>query len=253
MVTAADIAQYDTEELERQFGETRALFNLRFQLATGQLDNFSRINHVRKDVARMMTELRTARSPRPRAWRSRSCRPTRRGPPTHGGRGSRPEQDHRVRATGRGPGAKRTGHDDDDDDVEDGVDEDELAEEVADDDGMARHRRCGAGRRRRGPGRSRGEELMADETPAGTEERINRRKVREGLVVSDSMDATVVVAVVERVRHPRYGKTVQRTKRLYVHDGDNAAKVGDRVRVVETRPLSKLKRWRLSEVLERAR
>jgi small subunit ribosomal protein S17 len=95
---------------------------------------------------------------------------------------------------------------------------------------------------------------MADDKRAGaTEERTNRRKVREGLVVSDSMDATVVVAVVERVRHPRYGKTVQRTKRLYVHDGDNAAKVGDRVRVVETRPLSKLKRWRLSEVLERAR
>ncbi len=94
---------------------------------------------------------------------------------------------------------------------------------------------------------------MADETTAETTERINRRKVREGLVVSDSMDATVVVAVIERVRHPRYGKTVQRTKRLYVHDGDNAAKVGDRVRVVETRPLSKLKRWRLAEVLERAR
>jgi small subunit ribosomal protein S17 len=93
---------------------------------------------------------------------------------------------------------------------------------------------------------------MAEQT-ATTGERINRRKVREGLVVSDSMDATVVVAVVERVRHPRYGKTVQRTKRLYVHDGDNAAKVGDRVRVIETRPLSKLKRWRLAEVLERAR
>jgi small subunit ribosomal protein S17 len=94
---------------------------------------------------------------------------------------------------------------------------------------------------------------MADEKTAETTDRINRRKVREGLVVSDSMDATVVVAVIERVRHPRYGKTVQRTKRLYVHDGGNAAKVGDRVRVVETRPLSKLKRWRLSEVLERAR
>ncbi len=93
---------------------------------------------------------------------------------------------------------------------------------------------------------------MAEQT-ATTGERINRRKVREGLVVSDSMDATVVVAVVERVRHPRYGKTVQRTKRLYVHDGDNAAKLGDRVRVIETRPLSKLKRWRLAEVLERAR
>jgi len=83
--------------------------------------------------------------------------------------------------------------------------------------------------------------------------RPNRRKVREGIVVTNKMDKSIVVVVIERVRHPRYAKTVQRTKRLYVHDGDNAAKVGDRVRVVETRPLSKLKRWRLSEVLERAR
>jgi small subunit ribosomal protein S17 len=94
------------------------------------------------------------------------------------------------------------------------------------------------------------DEKVVDET---SDQRTNRRKVREGLVVSDAMDATLVVAVVERVRHPRYGKTVQRTKRLYVHDQENSAKVGDRVRVVETRPLSKLKRWRLSEVLERAR
>jgi small subunit ribosomal protein S17 len=83
--------------------------------------------------------------------------------------------------------------------------------------------------------------------------RVNRRKVREGIVVSDAMQSTVVVAVVERVRHPRYGKTVQRTKKLYVHDADDSAKVGDRVRVQETRPYSKLKRWRLTEVVERAR
>jgi len=83
--------------------------------------------------------------------------------------------------------------------------------------------------------------------------RPNRRKVREGVVVSDAMQSTVVVAVVERVRHPRYGKTVQRTKKLYVHDADDTAKVGDRVRVQETRPLSKLKRWRLTEIVERAR
>jgi small subunit ribosomal protein S17 len=95
---------------------------------------------------------------------------------------------------------------------------------------------------------------MADETPAAGESvRPNRRKVREGVVVSDAMASTVVVAVVDQVRHPRYGKTVQRTKRLYVHDADNTARVGDRVRVVETRPLSKLKRWRLAEVTERAR
>ena len=89
--------------------------------------------------------------------------------------------------------------------------------------------------------------------PADDEGRPNRRKVREGVVVSDAMQSTLVVAVVERVRHPRYGKTVQRTKKLYVHDAEDTAKVGDRVRVQETRPLSKLKRWRLTEVVERAR
>ena len=89
--------------------------------------------------------------------------------------------------------------------------------------------------------------------PADPQGRANRRKVREGIVVSDAMSSTVVVAVVERVRHPKYGKTVQRTKKLYVHDAEDSAKVGDRVRVQETRPLSKLKRWRLTEVVERAR
>ncbi len=92
---------------------------------------------------------------------------------------------------------------------------------------------------------------MAVETDAET--RANRRKVREGTVVSASMEKTLVVSVIERVRHPRYAKTVQRTKRLYVHDEESTAGVGDRVRVAETRPLSKLKRWRLVEVLERAR
>ena len=90
-------------------------------------------------------------------------------------------------------------------------------------------------------------------SPAEPEKRLNRRKVREGIVVSDAMTSTVVVAVVDRVRHRKYGKTVQRTKRLYVHDAEDTAKVGDRVRVAETRPISKLKRWRLTEVVERAR
>jgi small subunit ribosomal protein S17 len=94
---------------------------------------------------------------------------------------------------------------------------------------------------------------VAPEAPVEDGPRANRRKVREGIVVSDAMSSTVVVAVVERVRHPRYGKTVQRTKKLYVHDAEDTAKVGDRVRVQETRPLSKLKRWRLTEVVERAR
>lgn len=84
-------------------------------------------------------------------------------------------------------------------------------------------------------------------------ERPNERKVREGLVVSSGMDKTAVVAVVDRKRHPRYNKTVQRTTRLFVHDEDNDLNVGDRVRITETRPLSKNKRWRLVDVLERAR
>jgi small subunit ribosomal protein S17 len=91
------------------------------------------------------------------------------------------------------------------------------------------------------------------EQETGAEETRRSRKTREGLVVSDKMQATVVVAVTERVRHSRYGKTVQRTRKLYAHDAENDAKVGDRVRVTETRPLSKLKRWRVTEVLERAR
>ena len=92
---------------------------------------------------------------------------------------------------------------------------------------------------------------MTDSTQDTTRE--NPRKIREGIVVSDKMNATLVVAVNERVSHPRYGKTVQRTKKLYVHDEKNEAKTGDRVRVQETRALSKLKRWRLTEIVERAR
>ncbi|MGH9225274.1 MAG: 30S ribosomal protein S17 [Acidimicrobiales bacterium] len=92
---------------------------------------------------------------------------------------------------------------------------------------------------------------MADEAPAARP--TNRRKVREGTVVSTAGDKTAVVAVVERVRHPRYDKTVQRTKRLHAHDETNDVNVGDRVRVMETRPMSKLKRWRVVNVIERAR
>ena len=79
------------------------------------------------------------------------------------------------------------------------------------------------------------------------------RKVREGVVVSDKMDKTVTVAVIERVRHPKYAKFVMQTKKLYAHDEANDAHTGDRVRVMETRPLSKQKRWRVVEVLERAK
>jgi small subunit ribosomal protein S17 len=96
---------------------------------------------------------------------------------------------------------------------------------------------------------------MSDANPTAdtSAEARNRRKVREGTVVATKMDKTCVVTIVDRVRHQRYGKTVQRTKKLYVHDEQNDAGVGDRVRVMETRPLSKLKRWRLVEVLERAK
>src|SRR6202035_1561825 len=98
------------------------------------------------------------------------------------------------------------------------------------------------------------EVLMADENATDEAEvRPNPRKVREGLVLSVSMDKTAVVGVIERVRHPRYAKTVQRTKRLYAHDPNNDLRVGDRVRLAETRPMSKLKRWRVVDVLERAR
>ena len=86
-----------------------------------------------------------------------------------------------------------------------------------------------------------------------TATRDNARKVREGLVVSNKMDKTAVVASVDRVRHRRYAKTVQRTARLVVHDEANELNIGDRVRVQETRPMSKNKRWRLVEVLERAK
>jgi small subunit ribosomal protein S17 len=79
------------------------------------------------------------------------------------------------------------------------------------------------------------------------------RKVREGLVVSDKMDKTAVVAVIERVRHAKYDKFVLRTKKLYAHDENNDANLGDRVRVMETRPLSKSKNWRVIEILERAK
>ena len=98
---------------------------------------------------------------------------------------------------------------------------------------------------------------MADTTAttATTDETDERsaRKVREGLVVSSAMDKTAVVAVVDRVRHAKYNKFVLRTKKLYAHDETNDVNVGDKVRVMETRPLSKNKRWRVVEVLERAK
>ena len=80
-----------------------------------------------------------------------------------------------------------------------------------------------------------------------------RRKVRDGYVVSDKMDKTVVVAVEDRVKHRLYGKVLRQTSRLKAHDEQNSAAVGDRVRVMETRPVSATKRWRLVEILEKAK
>ena len=81
----------------------------------------------------------------------------------------------------------------------------------------------------------------------------NLRKTRTGKVVSNKMDKTIVVSIVDNVKHPLYGKIVKRTYKLKAHDENNECKVGDRVRVTETRPLSKDKRWRLIEIIEKAK
>ena len=84
-------------------------------------------------------------------------------------------------------------------------------------------------------------------------ERNNLRKIRIGKVVSDKMDKTVVVAVVDNVKHPLYSKIIKRTYKLKAHDENNACNIGDRVKVMETRPLSKDKRWRLVEIIDKAK
>lgn len=81
----------------------------------------------------------------------------------------------------------------------------------------------------------------------------NLRKARIGKVVSDKMDKTIVVALIDNVKHPLYGKIVKRTSKLKAHDENNECRIGDRVKVMETRPLSKDKRWRLVEIVERAK
>jgi large subunit ribosomal protein L29 len=135
MPTAAEISDYDTEELERQLGETRReLFNLRFQLATGQLDNFSRLNHVRKDVARMMTELRIREIAEAEGMALEDT-------PAHQAAARRRDEDAKLgrdqtTASERRAAARAAEEAEADADA-DPIDEDELAEEVADDDGMA--------------------------------------------------------------------------------------------------------------------
>ncbi len=86
-----------------------------------------------------------------------------------------------------------------------------------------------------------------------TTEQRNSRKTFEGLIVSDKMDKTVVVAVEDRVKHPLYGKVLRRTSKLKAHDEQNECGMGDRVRIMETRPLSATKRWRVVEILEKAK
>ena len=100
-----------------------------------------------------------------------------------------------------------------------------------------------------------GTQASEDPGQASTIETAGRasRKVREGLVVSNKMDKTAVVAVVDRVRHAKYNKFVLRTKKLYAHEEANDVNVGDKVRVMETRPMSKHKRWPITDVLERAK
>jgi small subunit ribosomal protein S17 len=94
---------------------------------------------------------------------------------------------------------------------------------------------------------------MSENTATQSVDERNQRKVREGLVVSDKMDKTIVVAVEDRVKHALYGKVLRKTSRLKAHDETNQCGIGDRVRIMETRPLSATKRWRLVEVLEKAK
>ena len=104
-------------------------------------------------------------------------------------------------------------------------------------------------------------EAVVDDTTSANPEPVTpsaesgrgRRKVREGYVVGDKMDKTVVVNVEDRVKHRLYGKVLRQTSRMKVHDEANSAGVGDRVRIMETRPLSATKRWRLVEILEKAK
>ena len=94
---------------------------------------------------------------------------------------------------------------------------------------------------------------MTENTANQTTGERNQRKTREGLVVSDKMDKTIVVAVEDRVKHALYGKVLRKTSRLKAHDETNQCGIGDRVLIMETRPLSATKRWRLIEVLEKAK
>jgi large subunit ribosomal protein L29 len=143
MATAAEISEYDTEELERQLGDTRReLFNLRFQLATGQLDNFSRINHVRKDIARMMTELRNREIAEAEGMAfddlpAHQAAARRRTEDQALGRSETTASERRAAARAEAEAEHDHGTDADADEDDGAPDEDEVADEIADDDGMA--------------------------------------------------------------------------------------------------------------------
>ncbi len=96
-------------------------------------------------------------------------------------------------------------------------------------------------------------ETTAEASASGASPARGYRKIREGLVVSDKMDKTVIVMVEDRVKHPKYGKVIRRTRKYVAHDEENACGVGDRVVLAETRPLSATKRWRVAQIVEKAK
>ena len=167
-LTSENLRGLDDDRLVDELRKAKEeLFNLRFQSATGQLDNHGRLRAVRKDIARIYTEMR-----------------------------------ERELNIGRG-----------------------------------------------GAGMS---ENTKDEAVKAASDR-NYRKTRQGYVVSDKMDKTVVVEVEDRVKHALYGKVMRRSSKVKAHDEQNAAGIGDRVLIMETRPLSATKRWRVVEILEKAK
>ena len=178
-LTAAELRTSTEDELGSKLAEAKEeLFNLRFQGATGQLENHGRLRAVRKEIARIYTVMRE--------------------------RDSASSWSFRTRPTPPGP-RRRT--------------------RVSENTGTAASREAARG----------------------------YRKAREGLVTSAQMDKTVVVEVEDRVKHPKYGKVIRRTKKYQAHDEANACGVGDRVLLMETRPLSATKRWRVAEILEKAK
>jgi len=97
------------------------------------------------------------------------------------------------------------------------------------------------------------DQAVTDQAGTGTAPARGYRKIREGLVVSDKMDKTVIVMVEDRVKHPKYGKVIRRTRKYVAHDEENACGIGDRVVLTETRPLSATKRWRVAQIVEKAK